>query len=409
MAQSASRTGDLQLLAASVVTGIAGAGFILAVERHLGLVGFAPIAQLWSIWSITAASLMFAFQQWSIRVGIGHSSGCRSALHGRPLALLLLSTVGAGIAATLARVTLFQSSSMFWPTATALVVLGAILSGITRGVLARANRSTALAMGIGAENLIRVIFALILISMGAESWWFGVALLAGFSVVALLFLPGNVRGPNNLHDERGSATLGSAAVAGFLSHAALAGPPILAASNGGSPKTVSTMFVVLSAVRIPHLLLQGGAPRAGVIFQQWFDAGEADKLRLVRTRIAGIGLVTALLAGLLGIVLGDPLIGSIFAISGEVDPLSYGLVSSAAVLSVAATLATVQLVAEQRNRLVVECWAFPLAAALVAALIARVTELNHIALGLFALHLVVLASLTIAPTRYHTDSADHSG
>jgi len=408
MAQSVRKNGDVQLLLASAVTGIAGAGFILAVGRHLGLVGFAPIAQLWSIWSMAAASLMFAFQQWAIRIGLSRSSGYRAALSGRPLAFLLLSTVGAGVAAWLARTTLFQSPSMFWPMATALIVLGTILSGITRGVLARANRNTALAVGIAAENLIRIAFALMLIVIGASSWWFGVALLAGFLVAVLLFLPQPEDQAPTQTQSGGSSTLGAAAVAGFLSHAALAGPPILVASNGASPETISTTFIVLSAVRIPHLLLQAGAPRVGVIFQHWVENEQILKLRQARIRMAGVGLGAALLAGLVGALFGDLLIGNIFAIQGEVGSTSYGLISAAAVLSVAATLATVQLVAEQRNQLVVNCWALPVAAALGVALIYRVTLLSYIAVGLLILHLIVLASLTIIPIRIDSRLVDQS-
>ncbi len=409
MAQPTDRKGDLQLLFASAVTGVAGAGFILTVERHLGLVQFAPIAQLWSIWSISAASLMFAYQQWAIRMRVSHSSGYLASLRGQPLTLLVFSVLGAGLGFGIARSTLFQTSSLFWPIAAALIVLGTILGGITRGVLARANRSTALAISIAAENLIRFALAITIILLGAPSWWFGVALLAGFSVIALLLLPD--QGPQfPVHSATGgTSTLGSAAVAGFLSHAALAGPPILAATNGGSPETVSTMFVVLSAVRLPHLLLQAGAPRSGVIFQHWVDTGMTHNLRRARIWVAMTGMMLAALAGLIGAGLGDRFIGTVFAIRGEVDPLTYSFISAAAVLSVTATLATVQLVAEQRNRLVVNGWAFPLAGALGLALALEVTELDEIALGLLLLHLIVLSCLTLLPLRRQLHSANQPG
>ena len=280
-ARSVERRGDVQLVAASVLTGLAGAGFILVVQRHLGLTAFSPIAQLWSIWSIAAATLMFAYQQWTIRLGIGHPGRLGPLLRGSPLTLLTLSTLGTAAVAGLARTTLFHTSAWFWPIASGAVVLGTILSGITRGILATAGRHSMLALAIAAENVIRFVLAVGLILSDAPRAWFGVALLAGFTIVGLLALPveqaGAASPTNDDHPgltpayevTDGASTLSSAAVAGFLSHVALAGPPILAAFNGADADTVSTMFVVLTAVRLPHLLLQAGAPRAGVVFQDW--------------------------------------------------------------------------------------------------------------------------------------------
>ena len=94
----------------------------------------------------------------------------------------------------------------------------------------------------------------------------------------------------------------------------------------------------------------------------------------------------ALLIGLLGAALGDLVVGTIFDIRGEVSARSYAAVSAAAVLSVTATLATVQLVAEQRNRLLLVGWSVPLLAAVAIAVVGRMTEVDDIALGLVALH-----------------------
>ncbi len=407
--RTAERTSDVQLVAASVLTGFAGAGFILVVQRHLGLTAFSPIAQLWSIWSIAAATLMFAYQQWTIRLGIDHPGRIRTAFRGGPLSMLVLSTLGTALVAGIARTTLFHTSTLFWPVAAGVVVLGTILNGITRGIFATAGRHSMLALAIAAENVIRFVLAVGLILIGAPRAWFGVALLAGFSIVGLMGLPVRGAGPTRSAGEDrnddpaastitdGATTLSSAAIAGFLSHVALAGPPILAAFNGADADTVSTMFVVLTAVRLPHLLLQAGAPRAGVVFQSWADTDHRSNLDSSRRGIVAVTIILGLMAGLIGAALGDLLIGGAFGIRGQVDPASYAAIAAAAVLSVGATLATVQLVAEQRNRLLVIGWAVPLGLGTALAVLARLSEIDDIAVGLLVLHATVLVTLSVVP------------
>ena len=430
--------GDLQLLAASVLTGLAAALFVIVVELDLGLEAFAPIAQLWTIWSIAAATLMFAFQQWSIQLGLGRGGSISAALASGPWLLVAGATIGTGAIAFAVRGSLFHSDSTSWPVAAMAVVLGAIFSGLTRGVLAVEARHGALAIAIAGENLIRIALAIVLVGVTDEAWPYALALLTGFAIIGLL---GTGRGSGNLAERSaidsvrpatdpdpdpdqppvapdahpagdallspeggpagstavtGSSTLGSAAVAGFLSHAALAAPPLLLAFNGAAAATVSATFVVLTAVRLPHLLLQAGAPRAGVVFRAWVEAGDIERQNRARLAIVGVGLVLAAVATAAGAALGDLTIGAIFNIRGQVDAWSYGLTAAAAVLSVGATIATVLLVAQGRHRFLIVGWAVPLTMAAVIALATRSNDLGPFALGLAVLHAVVLLTLGAA-------------
>lgn len=398
---------DLQLLIASGLTGVAGASFILISERAVGLDAFAPMAQLWTIWSISAATLLFAYQQWAIRIGVGRRVGLLRALRGAPAGLLAASTVGTGLVTLAVRSSLFHSASLFWPAAAAVVVLGTVVGGVVRGQLAATGRHSLLALVIAGDNVVRMVLAIVLVAAGATVGWYAVAHLASYLVLAVGWLPARhlaapepspspelAPGAGSDTADLGTATLGTAAVAGFLSHVALAGPPLLVAVNGGSARTVSTLFVVLTAIRLPHLVLQAGAPRAGVAFHGWVESGRQDLLDRARLAIlAGTASVAAVAFGA-GALLCDLFIGTLFDIRGRVDPVTYGLFAAAGVCSVGDAFATVLLVARGANRFLVTRWLALLTVAVGAGLATGLTDLRATAAGLLALHAVMLVALT---------------
>ena len=433
-----SRSADLELVVASAITGVAAAGFVVLGERALGLAAFAPIAQLWTIWSVSAAALLFAYQQWAIAVGIGAPQRVDRAQrnHGRhqfrgPLLLAAGVTATVWLAAVVARSALFHHDGLFWPSAAALVVAATAAAGVVRGRLAVSHRHRLLAVVIAGDNVVRLLAAMALVALGAGVTSYGAAMVAGYAVLVLGLLPrplddqragdGSERETTDSIDTGGTpagagapvgdgsrraatatatatATLTSAALAGLLSHLALAGPPLLLALNGASPETVSVLFVVLTAVRLPHLLLQAGAPRAGVVFQRWSDEGDHGQLARARAVTAGSTLVLVVVGGVVGAAAGDPVVGRLFDIAGRVDALTYGLLAAASVLSVGAAFATVLLVAEGRNSGLVIRWAGVVVAAAAIGRAFEVTTLRPLAVGLVVLHLAVLLAL-LAPPR----------
>ncbi|MDH4364470.1 MAG: hypothetical protein OEY70_10355, partial [Acidimicrobiia bacterium] len=180
---------DLQLLMASGLTGVAGASFILISERAVGLDAFAPMAQLWTIWSISAATLLFAYQQWAIRLGVGHRVGLLAALRGAPAGLVAASTLGTGLVTLAVRSSLFHTPSLLWPVAAAVVVLGTVVGGVVRGQLAATGRHGLLALVIAGDNVVRMVLAIVLVAAGATVGWYAVAHLASYLVLAVGWLP----------------------------------------------------------------------------------------------------------------------------------------------------------------------------------------------------------------------------
>lgn len=370
-------------LAAAITAGIQAVIVLVISQRALTLDEFAPLAQLWAIWAVSAASTNYGFQQWAAIHPAG--LGILTTRRGRTLAIGLVVTSVALIAATsLVREDLFSSNSMWWPVLTGSLPLGTAAVGINRGELARTGQTNWLAFVIGGENTLRLVCTLVLAAIGASAPWYGLALMSGFLVA---FIPGPHRDYTQVLDLR---PLGAAVGAGLVSHVLLFGAPVILALSGGDADDVVRFFLILSAVRAPFVLLQGLIPQIAVRFgQQPNDHNGAARL------ILGVGAATAVVAFLGGFVLGDPVVGRVFSMVGEVDHTIYGLVAAAGVLSVSLSIVNVQLVATRRLRSLVAAWTIPISATLIALSFGLLDSLGVVATWTLASHVLVVIVLTV--------------
>jgi hypothetical protein len=389
------RSSDAMLVVASGVSGVAGAAFVLISRGALGLTEFAPVAQLWTIWSLGAASLLFAYQQWAIQAGVVTMRSAVRNLKGAPLNVFLVSVLGASLVLVVFRSRLFHVGTLWWPVAAIMILIGTTFIGIGRGILAGANRSRDLGISVAGENVIRCLLAAAIVGFGGSRGMYAAALVGGFAVVGLV--DRGVRDPERAFSRNAELSVSSAAMAGFLSISAFLMPTMLLAYNGAASDYVSTLFLVLTAVRLPHLILQSGTPRAAALFSSWTANGDVGRLRKARAVVfSGTLFVAALSAGI-GFLIGSPLIGAVFAIQGKVEPSTYALAAAASILSLGATIATVLLLAEGRNRAVVVAWFLPTAVSGCSAIAFGVVSVFRITMGLVVLHLVVLALLAWLP------------
>jgi hypothetical protein len=402
---SGPRSSDVVLVAASGVSGIAGAAFVLISRGALGLTEFAPVAQLWTIWSLAAASLLFAYQQWAIQAGVTTMRSAVSNMKGAPLHVFLCSVLGSGLILVLFRFRLFHVQTFWWPAAGIAILVGTTFIGIARGVLAVANRNLDLGISVAGENLIRCSLAAVIVGFGGSRGLYAVALISGFAVVGLV--DRGVRSPTGTTFAVVDLSVSSAASAGFISISAFLMPTILLAYNGAIPDQVSTLFLVLTAVRLPHLVLQSGTPKAGALFSRWTANGDVHRIGEARRFIFGGALLAAALSAGIGYLAGDLLVGPVFGIRGKVEASTYALAAAASLLSLGATIATVLLLAENRNRLVVFAWFFPTAISGFAAIAFGVVSLSSITIGMVVLHLVVLGLLGGAPLLFHEKLEKH--
>ena len=295
-----------------------------------------------------------------------------------------------------ARDALFHSSSWVWPVAAALLPFGTALNGVRRGELARQQRLAALGGTIAGENLIRLAVTAALIAVGAEAAWFAVAMLAGFLVVvgpAVPTPPRRWRAP-------AVRTLSAAAAAGFLAYAFMFGSPLLLAAAGGTAAEVSALFLVLTGVRIPFVVLQAIVPQLAVGLTHAPDRRSA----VSRTRriVAAVAVLGSSAAAAAGYFFGDLIIGSIFGIRGEIGPTTYALLSAASVLAACALISTVVLVVEGRSRRIAVAWAIPAATAPLVAATGVIADTNQLALWLAASQATVVVLTLLRSPRSTT-------
>ncbi|MGA9278025.1 hypothetical protein [Ilumatobacter sp.] len=393
------RTG-FATLAAAVAAGLQAVVILVISKAALPATEFAPLAQLWAIWAVCAASFNYGCQQWAAVRPAGFGILATSA--GRQL-LGALCVIGllVGAATYLVRDELFSSRSLWWPFFASLLPLGTAAVGLNRGELARTGRSMALAFVIGAENTLRIAITIVLAVVGAPAWTYGAALVAGFAVAAL------PRPSRDYHEDLDLRPLATATGSGMAAHALLFGSPLILALGGGDPDEVVALFLVLSAVRAPFVLLQGLIPHVAVRFGQ----NEGDLRRTVRF-LTATGLIAAIFAYVGGALLGDAVVGRIFSIQGELSGSTFGLVAATAMLSVALTIVTVRLVASEQIRPLVLAWSIPVIATVCAIPTGLLDNISTTAWWILGCHLFVsLIVVVVTPDRAsashdEADSAD---
>ena len=382
------RRSSIATLAAAVAAGLQGVIILVISKATLPAGDFAPLAQLWAIWAVCAASFNYGCQQWAaIRpAGAGMlTTGAGARLLG---ALCVIGVAVGGISYAL-RDDLFASRSPWWPCFAALLPLGTAAVGLNRGELARHGQPMTLAFVIGAENTLRILATIVLAVFAAPAWTYGAALILGFAVAAI---PKPSRAYSELIDLQALATATSS---GMAAHALLFGAPLILALGGGEPDEVVALFLVLSAVRAPFVLLQGLIPHVAVRFGQ-----EEGDLRASVRPLTVAGLACAVVAYVAGAVLGDAVIGRIFSIQGELAGSTFGIVAATAMVSLAMTIVTVRLVADDVVRPLVLAWSAPVSSTIIAVVTGFLDNIVTTAHWILGCHLVVALIVVVAtPSR----------
>ena len=180
------------------------------------------------------------------------------------------------------------------------------------------------------------------------------------------------------------------------------GAPVLLAIAGGDATEVSALFLVLTSVRVPFVVLQAVVPQLAVSLSTAHEPRRA--IAAVRHQITIVALVGSLIAAAVAFVLGDLVIGTVFGIRGEIAPSTYAFVAAASVLAACALVATVTLVVEGRSRRIAVAWAVPLASVPIVTASGALADTKVLALWLAATQATVIAiSLTASRDTVGTD------
>ncbi len=333
---------------ASLAAGLGALGFLTVGRFTVGLADFAPMAHMWTVWSLASATVGFGAQIETIE-GLHSGRGAVSRRH------LWLALVGAGViwcATYFWRVALFGSDGLFWPVVCTLVPFGSLITGTARGALAAHGRQRRLAFVIAGENVVRFAIAGLLMLIGGSVESLALALLAGFGVAIAALADMGTRGVEDSNG--GGGTSGAAgAFAGLVAHVSLVLPPSVLALQGQGPEVVSGVFLVLTYLRAPYQFLLGLSP---LLTARSFatDGGGPTWLANGR-RVAGVTAGLMAVGALGGLLLGDFISSVILGTTDIVTPTDYAILAALVIAVSIAILRTIFVIPNDRA-LVLRAW-----------------------------------------------------
>jgi hypothetical protein len=387
------------LLLGAIVNGTTAAAAMWLAGRSLGLESFEPLAQLWTLWNLTATGLVFAFQQWEIMRSAGHVGSSRARVPRGVLLALALSTAAALALLVPFREPIFSTDALAWPLAAATLPAGTAVTGISYAVLASRGSYGRLATLSAGENTLRLLVTGMLVASGAPALLFAVTVPVGFLVAALplvLIRPDRVR---QRSASRGPALIAVYALMGFATTFLVFGGPFLLGASGGAPGNVSALFLILIPVRVPFLLLTALLPAIAVKAARLAaDPGRRRVLRSLARRALAVAASGAVVAGAIAWWLGDGTAELLFGAGGQLPPATFAAVLAAAVLCLGAMAMNVAVIALDRTLVIATAWLLVVASGLVATVASWLAD--PVVLGAWMLACaVVIALVQLAVTR----------
>lgn len=345
------------LAVGSLLSGLLGYVFFAVVTRALGAQSAAPVSVLWAYWSFAAAAFTFPLQHWAARsvAATGSEHAVRRSLPWVAGAMLVISPV-LGLAAWLARHSLFHRGDLWFPLLVAAATVGSALIGLVRGMLQARERFGTIAVALVMENVVRCVISLGLAAAGNhDPVAYGLALAAGY-VTGLIWpwalrmtLQGDLQ-------ELPFALLGGASGGQLLGQVALTGGPVLLALAGGAPTDVTVLFAGLALFRAPYTLALGMVAQLTGWFTTLVVERRQDALRRIWSRLVVATVVLALLAAPVGAVVGPPVLQLVFGDDVRMAGRLTAVVASASTIAIAGLVATLLLIAHGRTAGQVRAW-----------------------------------------------------
>ncbi|MBY5161959.1 hypothetical protein [Salsipaludibacter albus] len=338
----------MALGAGSLVNGLVALAWIRVGTLAYGAAAFAPVSVVWSVWSVSVAVLTFPVQHWTIRE-LRRDGG---AAVRRTATRLMLLAVAAGVAtasvAALLGADVLRTDSWVSPVTMGVVVAAAVPIGWVRGQLVAQDRTSAAALMIGCENLLRLVGAGVVVLSGLSVEVFLGTLVLG--PLILLGWPGLLRFSRAGGPAVSLRDVGELSAANSLSQVSLAGAPILMALLGAPDRLVTAVFGTLSLARAPYLVLLGASMRLTAL---WSD----DRRRgLTRGRIAVATVLLAGVAALVGGLVGPWIVALAFGPDTALPPVATGAVSAGATLALGTLVMTSRYTTEDDTAGLARAW-----------------------------------------------------
>jgi O-antigen/teichoic acid export membrane protein len=394
-------TDSTALVAGTALSGVFAYVFFALATRALGAEDAAPVAQLWTYWSASAAVLTFPVQHWIIRTM--HAPGGLAAVRGalpRVTALAIGAAAVVGLVSWLARVPLFARDDVVFPLLAVGVTVGAHVVGVVRGRLAGAERFVATGVAIAGENVLRVVLAVAVVAGGGGATGVGLALTAG--ALAVLAWPSAFRFPEGVADaDAGSplAFLGGVAAGSLIAQLVLTGGPVVLAAVGGAAGEITALFTTLAVFRAPYVLALGLVTRITGTLTDLVVRGRHQRLRRIRRLLVGGGAGGAVAAAAFGATVGPAAIDLVFGAGIAPPPAVVAIIAAATAVGLANLVFTVLLVARGASRALTSTWVAAVVAAAAAVAVLPVPPLPLVTWAFLTAEVVALGLLWWADVR----------
>jgi O-antigen/teichoic acid export membrane protein len=334
--------------------------------RALRPEAFAPIGVLWTVFFILATVLLVPVEQYVTREVASGRKAIPHDLEPATVMAAIGAVVGGGfVLATLDR--LFEGSWQY-VLQIALLMAGYALLFVGKGVLAGRRRFADVGWVLIVETVVRLLAGVLAIQMFATAESLGWAMvLGGVAVLGMRWWR------HDLGDPRSPAAPASHFLGGYVaatsaSQILLGAAPIAVAALGASPALVSVVFVTFTLYRAPMTLIFALQGRILPFLVGIAGAGDRHRLGRFARNVVFAGAGLALLGGLVGWLVGAPVVtllfGEEFAPSSMVAALTAAGVMAAATAQIAGQV----LVAEARTSRLAGAWFAGLVVAVVALL-----------------------------------------
>lgn len=336
---------SVHLAAASAVNGVGAFIFAALATRHYGADASAPLAQLWSIWLVTAAVLTFPVQHWVIRCSTGLGLGPTLR---RGTLLMVLGAVALYVPTLVLGEEIFGTTASTYPLVTTGLAAGGVVTGVARGILVARGATNRAAALIAGENVVRVVAGAAVILLGWSAEAYAVAMLTG---TLLAFAVPTIYRRSDEHVESFGRTVGPHGLANGISQVVLTAGPLLVQALGAPDAEVTAMFATLAVARAPYLLMLGlGLQVTYAVVNQRVHAG-AFALRIVT-----FGILVAAAAWAVGWAAGPAAISLLFGDDAHLDRASTALIAVTGILASVALIQGLLAVAAGKGRALLSIW-----------------------------------------------------
>ena len=383
------------LAVGSLFAGVFAYVYIAVGTRHYGADEFSGVAQLWTIWFFGSSVLTFPLQHWVIqRLRIdGHGGAVRAVLP-RLAAVTLGLGAAVGIVGFAIRGDLFDQDGVLYPVVGGLIIVTTAVMGVLRGSLAGRSRFLATAGAIGSENIVRVLFGVIVVVAGLSVDVYGAAILTGV-LVALAWPTAFVfRGPPTEHVSP-FAFLGNVAGGTVIGQSILTGGPIVLSLVGGTRHEVTSLFTALALFRAPYVVALGLSIRATAALTDLMVAGRAGELERVRHRVALAGIGVMAVGGAGAAVFGPSILRLIFGGEVELDRLECVGLAVGSLAALATLGLTLLQMTDAAGGRVLHSWATALLVGVVSMVILPLDPLPRVVAAFLASELTAFALMAV--------------